>query len=79
MKVKSVSEAAQSCPTLSDLMACSPPGSFLHGILQAGVLEWGVIAFSIRGAQIPLILWASLKVCSFPHCLKQSLGSAPPM
>ena len=46
MKVKSESEAAQSCPTLSDPMDCSLPGSSVHGILQARVLEWGAIAFS---------------------------------
>ena len=46
MKVKSESEAAQSCPTLSDPMDCSPPGSSIHGIFQATVLEWGTIAFS---------------------------------
>ena len=46
MKVKSESEAAQLCPTLSDPMNCSLPGSSIHGILQAKVLEWGAIAFS---------------------------------
>ena len=46
MKVKSESEVAQSCPTLSDPMGCSPPGSSVHGIFQARVLEWGAIAFS---------------------------------
>ena len=46
MKVKSESEVAQLCPTLSDLMDCSPPGSSVHGIFQARVLEWGAIAFS---------------------------------
>ena len=46
MKVKSESEVAQSCPTLSDPMDCSLPGSSVHGILQARVLEWGAIAFS---------------------------------
>ena len=46
MKVKSESEVAQSCPTLSDPMDCSPPGSSVHGIFQGGVLEWGAIAFS---------------------------------
>ena len=45
-KVKSESEVAQSCPTLRDPMDCSPPGSSVHGILQARVLEWGAIAFS---------------------------------
>ena len=46
MKVKSESEVAQSCPTLSDPMDCSPPGSSVHRIFQARVLEWGAIAFS---------------------------------
>ena len=46
MKVKSESEAAQSCPTLSDPMDHSLPGSLIHGIFQARVLEWGAIAFS---------------------------------
>ena len=46
MKVKSESAVAQSCPTLSDSMDCSPPGSFVHGIFQARVLEWGATAFS---------------------------------
>ena len=41
MKVKSESEVTQSCPTLSDLMDCSLPGSSIHGIFQARVLEWG--------------------------------------
>ena len=48
MKVESESEVAQSCPTLSDPMDCSPPGSSIHGIFQARVLEWGAIAFSIH-------------------------------
>ena len=46
MKVKSESEVAQSCPTLSDPMDCSLLGSSIHGIFQARVLEWGAIAFS---------------------------------
>ena len=46
MKGKSESEVAQLCPTLSDPMDCSPPGSSAHGIFQARVLEWGAIAFS---------------------------------
>ena len=46
MKVKSESEVAQSCPTLSDPMDCSLPGCSVHGIFQARVLEWGAIAFS---------------------------------
>ena len=47
MKVKSESEVAQSCPTLSDPMDCSLPGSSVHGIFQARVLEWVAIAFSL--------------------------------
>ena len=46
MKLKSESEVAQSCPTLSDPMDCSPPGSSIYGIFQAKVLEWAAIAFS---------------------------------
>ena len=46
MKVKSESEVAQSCPTLSVLMDCSLPVSSVHGIFQARVLEWGAIAFT---------------------------------
>ena len=46
MKVKSESEVAHSCPTLSDAMDCSLPSSSVHGILQARVLEWVAIAFS---------------------------------
>ena len=46
MKVKSESEVAQSHPTLRDPMDCSLPGSSVHGIFQARVLEWGAIAFS---------------------------------
>ena len=45
-EVKSESEAAQSCPTLTDPMGCSLPGSSIHGIFQARVLEWGATAFS---------------------------------
>ena len=47
VKVKSESEVAQSCPTLSDLMDCSLPGSSVHGIFQARVLEWDAIVFSL--------------------------------
>ena len=46
MKVKSQSEVTQSCPTLSGPMDCSLPGSSVHGIFQASVLEWGAIVFS---------------------------------
>ena len=51
MKVKSESEVAESCLTLSDPMDCSPPGSSVHGMFQARVLECGAIAFSKRRAE----------------------------
>ena len=47
MRVKSESEIAQLCLTLSDPMDCTPPGSSIHRIFQARVLEWGAIAFSV--------------------------------
>ena len=49
MKVKRESEVAQSCLTLGDPKDCSLPGSSVHGIFQASVLEWGAIAFSKEG------------------------------
>ena len=52
MKVKSESEVAELCPALSDPMDCSPPGSPVHGIFQARVLEWGAIAFSEENALV---------------------------
>ena len=58
MKVKSESEVTQSCPTLSDPMDCTLPGSSIHGIFQARVLEWGAIAFSglsLRRLQFKLL------------------------
>ena len=45
---------AQSCPTFSDPMDCSPPGSSVHGIFQARVLEWAAIAFSDKAETEPL-------------------------
>ena len=54
MKVKSESEVAQSCLTSSDPMDCSLPGSSIHGIFQARVLEWGAIAFSRKTLQAHL-------------------------
>ena len=51
MKVKSESEVTQLCLTLSNPMYCSLPGSSIHGILQARVLEWGAIAFSTLGTR----------------------------
>ena len=56
MKVKSESEVTQSCPTLSDPMDYSLPGSSIPGIFQAGVLEWGAIAFS-NLSHVPLKIY----------------------
>ena len=53
MKVKIESEVAQSCPTLSDPMDCSLPGSSVPGIFQARVLEWGAIDFSQESSTAP--------------------------
>ena len=57
-------EVAQLCPTLSDPMDCSLPGSSVHGIFQAGVLEWGAI-FSVLAWECPVSA-RLLKSCSFP-------------
>ena len=58
IKVKSESEVAQLCPTLCDPMDCSLPGSSIHGIFQARVLEWGAIAFSVATLQLMLKVYA---------------------
>ena len=60
MKVKSESEVAQSCPTLSDPVDCSLLGSSAHGIFQARVLEWGAIAFSTMDVSLGK-LWEMVK------------------
>ena len=70
MKVKGESEVAQSCPTLSDPMDCSPPSSSVHGILQARVLEcevkWALESITTKKASggdgIPVELFQILKV-----------------
>ena len=55
IKVKSEREVAQSFPTLRDPVDCSLPGSSVHGIFQAKVLEWGAIALSREGAWLSVI------------------------
>ena len=55
MKVKSEREVVQWCPSLSDPMDCSLPGSSIHGIFHARLLEWGAIAFSKRTLRLPQI------------------------
>ena len=62
MKVKSESEVAQSCPTLSDPLDCSLPGSSIHGIFQARVLEWGAISFSKLNIQKTKIMASSREI-----------------
>ena len=77
MKLKSESEVAQLCPTPSDPMDCSLPGSSVHGIFQARVLEWAAIAFSLlhstslenggkkHAVQFPnLHVWRALRVAT---------------
>ena len=61
MKVKSESEVAQQCPTLSNPMDCSLPGSSIHGIFQAKVLEWGAIAFP------GICIWDPANIWIFIH------------
>ena len=75
MKVKWESEVAQSCPILSNPMDCSLPGSSIHGIFQARVLEWGVIAFSVRHYGRSLNAEAvSYSLLHFPvHCTSYTL------
>ena len=86
MKVKRESEVSQLCPTPSDPMDCSPPGSSIHEIFQARVLEWGAIAFSLPSCGLWLN-WAMPKprislfyphrdndLCIFQGCL---LSKAP--
>ena len=69
MKVKSESEVVQSCSTLSDPMDCSLPGSSIHGIFQARVLEWGAIA------SFSTFLFFNLFVCLYLGCFLQTVYS----
>ena len=61
--MKSESEVAQSCPTLSDPMDCSLPGSSIHGIFQARILEWVAIAFSKKNIYFCFIDYAKAFDC----------------
>ena len=65
MKVKRESEVTLLCPTLSDPMDCSLPGSSIHGIFQARVLEWVAIAFS-KGWNPSLLCLLHWQVGSLP-------------
>ena len=62
MKVKSESEVAQLCPTPSDPMDCSPPGSSVHGIFQARVLEWGAMKVGVSKCKLLYMEWINSKV-----------------
>ena len=73
MEVKSESEVAQSCPTLSDPMDCSPPGSSLHGIFQARRLEWGAIAFSGLPMQVEVNTW--VRSLGWEDPLEEGIGN----
>ena len=75
MKVKSQSEVIQSCLTLRDPMDCSPPGSSIHGIFQARVLEWLAIAFSIFTPH-SLLFVAILEAQILVETLGNSIGTA---
>ena len=70
MKVKSESEVAQSCPTLRDPMDCSLPGSSVHGIFQARVLEWGaMMATDAPDSELGAVLPQTKKgKCLLPLC-----------
>ena len=61
MRVKSESEVTQSCPPLRNPVDCSLPGSSVHGIFQARVLEWGATAFSGKRATSTLLFKATSK------------------
>ena len=66
MKVKSESEVAQSCPTLSHPVDCSLQGSSIHEIFQARVLEWGAIAFSKAMLLLLLSRFSRVRLCATP-------------
>ena len=75
MKMKSESEVAQSCPTPSDPMDCSPPGSSIHGIFQAIVLEWGAIKSSLKRFKTTTLM----TLITHPNTALVFLPSSPPL
>ena len=79
MKGKSESEVTQSCLTLCDPMDCSLPGSSVHGIVQASVLEWGAIAFS-EGTPAAAAAAAAAAAKSLQSCLTlcDPIDGSPP-
>ena len=82
MKVRSESEVAQSCPTLLGPMDCSLPGSSVHGISQARVLEWGAITFSERGIKERTVRkiwgWGGVELSLNCTDLEMKASSSPP-
>ena len=92
MEVKSEREVTQSCPTLHDPIYCSLPGSSVHGIFQARVLEWGAIAFSLRSIKkreltqrkpLECKTWhpptTSSTLCRMPHLNNKQNENANPI
>ena len=78
MKVKSEREVAQSCLTPSDPMDCSLPGSSVHGIFQARVLEWVAVAFSYKlryAVIVDLIIELNLSLHLLPFFIFPLLSS----
>ena len=67
---ESESEVTQLCPTLCDPMDCSPPGSSVHGILQARILEWVAISFSMQADFLPLQCLVALNCYLFIYFYK---------
>ena len=78
MKVKSESEVTQLCPTLSNPMDCSLPGSSIHGIFQARVLEWGAIAFSVKSCQFYLLNISQISPFTVLTPVQTSVVISPP-
>ena len=74
MKVKNESEVSQSCPTLHDPMDCSLPGSSVHGIFQATLLEWSAITFSICISEVIIVNNAERDVFLELACLFDDLA-----
>ena len=77
MKVESESEVAQLFPTLSDPMDCSLPGSSIHRIFQARLLEWGAIAFSNNNTKYTQ--YPTEKLIHYQHCLNSLWGFPYPI
>ena len=63
---ESESEVAQSCPTLGDPMDSSPPGSFVHAILQARILDWVAIAFSLQPLKVKVKSLSRVRLFATP-------------